>query len=129
MIESEFLRNWLVVVDKASRKSARTPLALSGLERPAASSKALTRLQCYRNAVRDFEVYGAEDEFVVARVPDAVDPGDRHVAAAAIALLNYANKSGSVERACLLDALALHGAKETVLHLATIWKVAPSSTG
>jgi hypothetical protein len=180
-IESEFLRNWAAVVDKACRRSNRQPLAA----RPASLSKALARLQCYRNAVRDFEVYGAEEGFVVEQVPDAVDFADRHVAAAAIVLLNYANRSGTADRvlivsanvkhlaakemhvigievvspgqfidmlfladrglvelalgktladlkqppytrACLLDALALHGAKKTVHHLARAWNVAPS---
>jgi hypothetical protein len=182
MIEAEFLRNWLAVVDKAGRTGTRRPVGL----RQSSSSKALKRLECYRSAVRDFEIYGVEEEFVTAQVPDAVDLGDRHVAAAAIVLLNYANRSGSADkvfivsanikhlaakemhamgievvspgkfidllfladkwtvetalgrtladlrkppytRACLLDALALHGAKETVLHLATMWNVVPSS--
>lgn len=88
-IEREFLRNWPRVV--AQVKGALSYQALADERR-----KAQRRLRCYQGAVRDHEIFGHDKITVLNRVPALVDPGDRHVAAAALVLRDYADAGDRV---------------------------------
>lgn len=68
-IETEFLRNWKKVVKSGGQISAQN------------------RLNCFRNATLNrYQVFGELSEALLAKVPAEVDPNDRHVVSAAIAL-------------------------------------------
>ena len=82
-IEEEFLRNWPRVVAKAKGELTAREL---GKER----EKAQRRLSCYQGAVREYEVFGHDKDAVLKRVPGSVHAGDKHVAAASLVLLDYA---------------------------------------
>ena len=84
-IEAEFLRNWPRVVAK-QRKAGSAPFATQAAIEQA---KAARRLACFKGAVLEHEVFGHDNPAVLASVPSAVNPGDKHVAAAGLVLLSY----------------------------------------
>ena len=96
-IESEFLRNWARV---AARASAGTSAQQSAVE----TLKAARRLQSYKRAVRGHEIFGHEAPSVVARVPAAVSAEDRHVAAAAISLLDLAMQDNPDDQVIIVSS-------------------------
>lgn len=77
-IEKEFLRNW-------PRVAAGVTEAM-----PAQAVKAKRRMECYKAAIREHEIFGHEMPSVLARVPATVHADDKHVAAAALVLRDYA---------------------------------------
>jgi hypothetical protein len=97
-IEAEFVRNWSKV---AVREGAAGSINMQ-------IAKAKQRLDCYKNAVRAHEVYGHHTDSVLARVPTAVDAGDRHVAAAALVLRDYAVQENTRDEVYIVSSNVKH---------------------
>lgn len=85
-IEQEFVRNWPKVVANVKPGLSTESLAEE-------RKKAKRRLSCYQGAVREYEIFGYDNDEVSSRVPAAVDAGDKHVAAASLVLLDYAENA------------------------------------
>lgn len=107
-IEAEFLRNWAAVVHAAQWKTSKFAPLLSAAEATEIQSKAANRLRCYQHAAREYEVFGYDDPRVIAQLPAAVHEDDKHVAAAAIVLLNYAKESGGPDKVFIVSANLKH---------------------
>lgn len=181
-IEAEFLRNWPRVAAKAGKNGSPPSARQSTID----TANAEKRLVCYKGAVAEHEIFGHDNPSVLATVPGAVHPEDKHVAAAGLVLLSYAQQFNDNDRVfivssnlkhlavtdmallgvsvvspgefidslakadstrvglalersvsslanppctreLLLNALLLHGAKDTVHHFAEAWGVKPPS--
>lgn len=96
-IEAEFLRNWPKVAIGASSN-------VSVQQAAAEAAKARKRLESYKRAVRGHEIIGHEAPAVLTRVPSAVSVGDRHVAAAAIALLDFALQDNAYDKVIIVSS-------------------------
>ena len=100
-IEAEFLKNWPVVIGKRGQGSAVDP------------SGAKHRLECFRGATRGgYEVMGYAA--LEAQVPARVDPKDRHVVAAGLALRAYSDGGDEV---FLVSSNVRHLAKRATAQL------------
>jgi hypothetical protein len=107
-IEAEFLRNWSMVVYAARRTASKSAPPLSAAEAAKIQSKAANRLRCYKHAAHEYEVFGYDDPSVIAQLPAAIHKGDKHVAAAAIVLLNYAKEFGGPDKILIVSANLKH---------------------
>lgn len=87
-IEAEFLHNWPRVV-AGQRKRGSVPSAKQAAIEQAGAAR---RLACFKGAIAEHEILGHDNPAVLASVPSAVNPGDKHVAAAGLVLLNYAQE-------------------------------------
>lgn len=94
-IESEFLRNFSKIM-ASSRKTRSIPDAPD--QKEIDIKKARQRLSSFQGAVKSFEVFGHDQPFIEAQIPSGVHAGDRHVAAAALALLHYSNEFDDLRR-------------------------------
>ncbi|NHZ61651.1 hypothetical protein [Massilia genomosp. 1] len=103
-IEIEFLRNW----PRVAAGVVSSGLPLTAQQAAAEKAKAEMRLTCYRNAVADYEVLGHKDASVLDRVPDAVDAGDKHVAAAGLVLLDYARQFNVNDKVYIVSSNLKH---------------------
>ena len=92
-IEAEFVLNWAKVAVR-SRNSGSTNAEII---------RAQQRLECYKGAVHGHQVFGHDHPSVLARLPVAVNAGDRHVAAAALVLQNYAGADGNGDKVYLIS--------------------------
>lgn len=96
-IETEFLRNWPKVAIGASG-------ARSAQQFAAEAVKAGKRLQSYKRAVPGHEIMGHQAPPVLARIPTAVNVGDRHVAAAALVLLDLALQDNANDKVIVVSS-------------------------
>jgi hypothetical protein len=103
-IEEEFLRNWARVVAKAGKSGSLPSMRLAAVER----AKAYKRLLCYKGAVAEHEIFGHDNPAVLAAVPSAVDAGDKHVAAAGLVLLNYAQQFSDDDKVYIVSSNLRH---------------------
>lgn len=95
-IEAEFLRNWPRVALGASSN-------VSAQQAASEAVKARRRLESYKRAVRGHEIIGHEAPAVLTRVPSAVSVGNRHVAAAAIVLLDFALQDNANDKVFIVS--------------------------
>lgn len=116
-IEDEFVRNW-------ARVATGTMAAVSAQQVAAETVKALKRLESYKRAVRGHEVIGHEAPTVLARVPAAVDVGDKHVAAAALVVRDLALQDNADDKIFIVSSNLKHLAVDEMRRLG-ILVVAP----
>lgn len=95
-IEAEFLRNWPRVV-------AGVKPPMSAQQAAAETVKAEKRLESYKRAVRDHEIFGHEEPSMLTRVPVGVDAGDKHVAAAALVLRDLALQDNANDKVYIVS--------------------------
>ena len=112
-IETEFLRNWPKVV--ARQRGATS--AVSAKQAAIEQAKARRRLACFKGAVAEHEVFGYDNPAVPARVPSAVNPGDRHVIAAGLVMLNYAQELNVSDKVYIVSNNRHHLAAHEVARL------------
>lgn len=124
-IETEFLRNWPKVAIGASG-------ARSAQQFAAEAVKAGKRLQSYKRAVPGHEVIGHQAQRVLARVPTAVNVGDRHVAAAALVLLDLALQDNANDKVIIVSSnlkdLAVSDMRRLDIHVVAPGKFIDSLT-
>lgn len=97
-IEAEFILNWAKVAVR-SRESGSTDAEIV---------KAEQRLACYKGAVHGHQVFGHDHPSVLARVPVRVNVGDKHVAAAALVLQDYAQADGGGDKIFIISSNLKH---------------------
>ncbi|MBP1203164.1 hypothetical protein JOD97_001178 [Duganella sp. 1411] len=100
-IEAEFLRNWPRVVAGAT-------IDMSSQQAAGETVKAQRRLDSYKRAVRGHEIIGHGAPSVLARVPAAVDVGDKHVAAAALVLRDLALQDNPDDKVFIVSSNVKH---------------------
>lgn len=106
-IESEFLDHWAEVVAARSRDGRNDMLAAASVAEY--RRRAQHRLNCFRSAVGpDYEVLGHEARQLLKRIPERVDAGDRHVAAAALVLKDLSREYGPNDRIMIVSKNTRH---------------------
>lgn len=74
----------------------------------AEEKKAEKRLACYKGAVAEHAVFGHDNPAMLDKVPSAVDPRDKHVAAAGLVLLNYALQFNEKDKVFIVSSNLKH---------------------
>ena len=100
-IEAEFVRNWPRVV-------AGVTADISAQQAAGETVKAQRRLDSYKRAVRGHEIIGHGTPTALARVPAAVDVGDKHVAAAALVLRDLALQDNPDDKVFIVSSNVKH---------------------
>lgn len=103
-IEEEFIRNWPRVVARVAKGRAGE----GSVEQAVDASKAKDRLACYRRAAPEYKVVGHTTDSVRALVPAAVAAADKHVAAAALALLDFALEFSITDKVYIVSSNLKH---------------------
>lgn len=103
-IEDEFLHHWPRVAARMINDGSQLSAQLAVSE----TAKARKRLICYQNAVPDYKLVGYKDASVLDRVPDAVDATDKHVAAAALVLLDYVRQFDVTDKVYIVSSNVKH---------------------
>ncbi|ATQ74612.1 hypothetical protein CR152_08830 [Massilia violaceinigra] len=103
-IEAEFLRNW----SKVALKRGGDTASRTARQAFAEEKKAEKRLACYKGAVAEHAVFGHDHPAMLAKVPSAVDPRDKHVAAAGLVLLDYARQFNEKDKVFIVSSNLRH---------------------
>lgn len=103
-IEAEFLRNWPKMAASATG-GGWVPSAQQTADQRA---KAQRRLDRYKKAIPDHEVFGHDQDSVLGRVPQAVHAADKHVAAAGLVLLDYAHQFNANDQVYIVSSSLKH---------------------
>lgn len=106
-IEDEFIEHFGEVALTKGRQ-ARREAAAAG-PNPAHIAKARHRLGCFRAAVGfEHEVLLYDRPEYLAKVPNAVDAGDIHVASAALVLRGLSDEEGLADKVCIVSNNLTH---------------------